>query len=103
MGGVLGLGRKVDVEGKWRGRRILGLERLALWPLAALEMSSAVFCILAGFEFEFVFAWMVGFNSVDSFEYRLSFKIMKGDAAYSNIYSPVLPPHLHHQHATMKS
>lgn len=47
MGGVLGLGRKVDVEGKWRGRRILGLERLALWPLAALEMSSAVFCILA--------------------------------------------------------
>jgi len=27
---------------------VLGLERLALWPVAAWEMSSAVFCILDG-------------------------------------------------------
>lgn len=26
---------------------LLGLARLALWPLAALEMSSAVFCMIA--------------------------------------------------------
>ena len=28
------------------GEGVLGLERLALWPEAALDMSSAVFCIL---------------------------------------------------------
>ena len=41
-------GRGKDSKGK---KYLLGLDRFALWPDAALEMSSAVFCILNGFWF----------------------------------------------------